>query len=87
MLESYNNNYLIIVLVYNTREHYKNKQDNTLCRDLFVFISVTTDTETIVVENIIPSLRSKSRDIAQYPEIANQSNCAILGGSRVVYTK
>ena len=78
----------IIVWVYATCEHSKNKQDNTFCRDLsvfssslFVFISVTV-TRT---ENNIPSLTSQSRDIAQYPEIASQSNCAILGGSRVAY--
>ena len=35
---------------------------------------------------ISPSLRSQSWDIARYPEIANQSNCTILGGSRVAYT-
>ena len=29
----------IIDLVYTTREHSKNKQDNTFCRNLFVFIS------------------------------------------------
>ena len=33
------------------------------------------------------SLRSQSWDIAQYPEISNQSFCTILGGSRVAYTK
>ena len=38
-------------------------------------------------ENNIQSLRSQSWDIAQYPEIVNQSNCAILGGSRVACTK
>ena len=32
------------------------------------------------------SLRSQSWDIAQYPEIENQSNCAIIGGSRLAYT-
>ena len=32
----------------------------------------------------IPSLRSQTRDIAQYPQIANQSNCTTLGGSRVI---
>ena len=36
-------------------------------------------------ENNIPSLRFQSCDIAQYPEIANQSNRPILGGSRVAY--
>ena len=43
--------------------------------------------QTFCDENNIPSLRSQSGDIAQYPEIANQSNCAILEGSRVAYTK
>ena len=38
-------------------------------------------------KNNIPNLRSQSWDIAQYPEIANQSNCAILGGSRLTHTK
>ena len=37
--------------------------------------------------NSIPSLRSQSSDIAQYPEFANQSNRAVLGGSCVAYTK
>ena len=49
-----------------------------------VFISEQSG--TFCDENNIPSLRSQSWDIAQYPEIANQSNCAILGGSRVAYT-
>ena len=31
-------------------------------------------------------MRSQSWDIAQYPEIAIQTNCTILGGSRVAYT-
>ena len=35
----------------------------------------------------ILSLKSQSWDIAQCPEIANQLNCAILGGSCVAYTK
>ena len=34
----------------------------------------------------IQSLRSQSWDIAQYPEIVNQSNCATSGGSRVAHT-
>ena len=33
----------------------------------------------------ILSLRTQSWNIAQYPEIANQTKCAILGGSRVAY--
>ena len=41
---------------------------------------------TFCDENVIPCLRSQSWDIAQYPEIAKQSNCTILGGSRVAYT-
>ena len=51
---------------------------------LFVFIRLTRRPSRD--ENNIPSLRSQSWDIAQYPMIANQSNCAILGGSRVGYT-
>ena len=42
---------------------------------------------TIQPSGGIPSLRSQSWDIAQYPELAKQSNSAILGGSRVAYTK
>ena len=48
---------------------------------LFVFISVRRRPS-----RNIPSLRSQSWDIGQYPEIANQSHGAILGGSRVAYT-
>ena len=73
------NNCYLNVLVYTTRERSKNKQDNTFSRDLFAFISGHFVTKTIL------SLRCQSWDIAQYPEIANQSNCAILGGSRVAY--
>ena len=56
---------------------------------LFVFISVTRQPSraTFRDENNIPCLRSQSWDIAQYSEITSQSNCAILGGSRVAYTK
>ena len=47
-----------------------------------LFISV--ERQTFCDENNIPSLRSQSWDIAQYPGKKNQSNCAILGGSRCV---
>ena len=68
---------------FSTCEDSKNKQDNTFCRDLFVFISGLF--VIISEENNIPSLRSQSWDIAPYPEIANQSNCAILGGLHAAY--
>ena len=41
---------------------------------------------TYCAENNIQSLRPQSWVIAQYPEIANQSNCAILGDLSVAYT-
>ena len=84
------------MLVYNTREHSKNKQDDTFCRDLFVlisslfvFIGVTgrLSRATFCGENNIPCLRSQSWDNAQYSELVNQSNYSILGGSCVAYTK
>ena len=59
----------------------KNKQDNTFCQDFFVFYQAKRD---ILRWKQYPNLRSQSWDnIAQYHEIANQSNCAILGGSSV----
>ena len=61
----------IIVVVYTTREYSKNKQDNTFWRDILVFISEQSET-FFCDEYNIPSLRSPSWDIAQYPEIANQ---------------
>ena len=75
--------------IYTTREHSKNKQDNPFCRDLFVFISglfifISVTRRPPRAENNMQS--SQSWDTAQYPEIADQSNCAILGGSRVAYT-
>jgi hypothetical protein len=42
---------------------------------------------TFCDKNNIPSLRSQSWVIAQYPEIQKQSDCAISGGSRVANTK
>ena len=50
----------------------------------FVYIG---ETAAMCDENNVLSLRSQSRNIAQYPEIANQSNCATLGGSCVACTK
>ena len=61
----------VVVLVYTTREHSL-KHNKQDNKGIFVFISM--------------SLGSQSWDIAQYPQIANQSNCAILGGSHVAYT-
>ena len=79
------------LLVYTTREHKinkLNKQDSTFCWDLFIFTSGLFDfiSMTRPPSRNNPSLRSQSWDIAQYPKIANQSNCAILGGSHVAYT-
>ena len=72
------NNSFSIHIHVNTPKIKKIKKNSW---DLLVFISVTSRQSPS--ENNIQSLRSQSRDIAQYPEIANQSNCAILGGSRV----
>ena len=72
---------ILNVLVCTTRECSKNK-DSTFSRDFFVFLSVTRRPSR-PLDNI-PRLRSQSWDIAQYPEIANQSNCAIIGGSHVL---
>ena len=74
----------IIVWIYTTREHSKNKQDNTFCRD--IFFSLANKAQHFGMKTISPSLRSRSWDIAQYPKKANRSNCAILGGSRVAHT-
>ena len=79
------NNCYLNVLVYTTRERSKNKQDNAICRDLFVCISGLFVVIHFAMKTI-SSLRCQSWDIAQYPKIAKQSNCAILGGSRVAYT-
>ena len=51
------------------------------------FICFYERDKTFCDENNIPSLRSQSWDIAKYPKIENQSNCAILGVPRLAYTK
>ena len=79
---------LKIVLVHATREHSKNKQDRTFAgyfffiSGLFVFIKMTRRLKQYPKFEISINL-----DMVQYPAIANQSNCAILGGSRVASTK
>ena len=66
--------------------HVDTPKINKITLDRIYLFLLENKAGYFAIENDIPSLRSQSRDIAQYPEIANQSNWAILGGSRVAHT-
>ena len=57
----------------------KIKKYNTFCRDLFVYLLATTITQYPKFEISIMGYCPISRE-------ANQSNCTILGGSRLAFT-
>ena len=62
----------------------RNKLTRLFSLAVYLFISVTRRL-SLAMKTISQSLRSQSRDIAQYPELANQSNCAVLSYTKSLY--